>query len=220
MIPQQRSTAKERHGEKLLEEVTLKETQRRQEEPEEGARMSTCLSLLNGLESIKLPPGSARPHALATCHVAVRTDTLYSIEGAFVAAQRLLDPSAHIFSTDGIESTTSSDAKMTRRCARFATRDEWVVANTVVVEAVLREDFPAPRVLRTPVSDCLATACRGRVGTRVSLDVSKRARLWGFAAVPPVLRIIGVLLSPLKGRSYGAAFDIRSTREVVLSRNC
>jgi hypothetical protein len=153
----------------------LKETQQRQKELEEAARMPTSLSLLNGLESIKLPPGSARSHAFATCHVAVRADTLYPIVGVFIATQRLLDPPAYILSTDGSESTTTSDAKMTRRCARFSTRDEWVVSNTVVVEAVLREHFPAPRVLRTPVSDCLATACRGRTGTCVSLDVSKTA---------------------------------------------
>jgi hypothetical protein len=197
----------------LLEEAALNE-------PEEGSRISTFLAVLNALESIELPPESARPHSLTTCRIAVRANTLHSTVGALVAAQRLLDPSTDIRSANGSESATTSDAKMTRRCAGFATRDERVVAETVVVETVLREDFPAPWVLRTPVADCLAATCRGRVGTRVSPDVSKGARLWGLAAVPPVLLVIGVLLSALEGRSDGAAFDVGSTREEALSRNC
>jgi hypothetical protein len=94
---------------------------------------------------------------------------------------------------------------VTRRGARFAARDERVVADAVVVEAVLREDFPAARVLRAPVADRLAAARRGRVGARVALDGAEAAGFGAFVAVPPVLLVVGVLLAPLEGGGGGAA---------------
>jgi hypothetical protein len=198
----------------------LSETQRRQKELEEGARKSTFLTLLDALESIKLPPRSPRPHALATRCITVRTNPLHSIVGALVHAQRLPDPCVHILRTNSSKRTTSLDTKVARRRARLAARDERVVADAVVVEAVEGEDFPAPWVLRAPVADGPAAACRGRVGTRVALEGAEGAGIGVFAALPSVLLVVRVLLASLEGWAGGTAFDVRGAREVVLSRSC
>jgi hypothetical protein len=167
--------------------------------------MSTPSSLLNALESIKLPPRSPRPHTLTTRHVTVRTHPLHTIKGTLIPTQRLLDPPTDILRPHSRQPPAAPNAKVARRRAGLAARDERVVADAVVVEAVRREDFPAARVLRAPVADGLAAAGRGRVGTRVALDVAEAAGFGAFVAVPAVFLVVGVLLAPLEGGACGAA---------------
>jgi hypothetical protein len=182
--------------------------------------MSTPSSLLNALESIKLPPRRPGPHALATRHITVRPYPLHTIIGKLIATQRLFDPPADILRPHRRQRPAAPDAKVARRGPRLAARDERVVADAVVVEAVLREDLPAAWVLRAPVADRLAAAGRGRVGARVALDVAEAAGFGAFVAVPAVFLVVGVLLAPLEGGGGGAACYVGGAREVVLSRDC
>lgn len=76
-----------------------------------------------------------------------------------------------------------------------------------------------PRVVGTPVSDRHAAACGGRVGTSVSANRTKGARVSEIAVgSPPVVWIVAALLAPLEGGPYGAALYIGQACEVRLPR--
>lgn len=75
------------------------------------------------------------------------------------------------------------------------------------------------RVVSTPVSDCHAPTRGGRVGTSVSANRTKGARVSEITVgSPPVVWIVAGLLAPLEGGPDGAALYIGQACEVRLQR--